>query len=268
MKKSSIIISPYIFFILGSIFLCNYKYRVGSCAGGEGNDAWVFHKHADSVQQITAQIALKEDSERHKIKIEEIPVYRERVKPTELENYFSAAYKQFPIIPIGLLEAIAYDRTKIQLVSPYREMDTIIHYDLYNFTNNVSNDIPKYLSNNLIFNEYCKKNKIDIIDFLNDEKSQILFVATELVRLKNENKIVGNQLQDFDSAIDKLFGYLPLGDGFKSYPGNITICYHLLKGFETREVKLLPNRKLLNYYNSIRALACMEEKRSRTYDEE
>lgn len=191
-------------------------------------------------------------------------------KPTELENYFSEAYVKYPEIPKGLLEAIAFDRTQFKNVSPYTEKDTnIIHKELYGLSHyrTKSDGYPEYYTDNLILKKYIKKNKLDLIDFLNDEKSQILFVATELMRLKKEKGIIGNKFQNFEYAIDKLFGYQPLADGFKSYPGNITICNQMLKGFETNEVKILPNRSLLNYYNSIRTLACMEAERSKEYDE-
>lgn len=200
------------------------------------------------------------------IPMEEKPQKYTSTKPTELENHFSEVYVQFPKIPKGLLEAIAYERTKIQLIAPYREGDTLAHFDLYNFTNNESNDLPRYMSNNLIFNEYCKRNKVNIIDFLNDEKSQILFVATELMRLKKEKKINGNKFQDFEYPIDKLFGFSPFSEGFKSIE-YIQICHHFINGIETKDIKTIPNRNLLTYYNSIRSKGCMENETNKSdYD--
>ncbi len=204
-------------------------------------------QNADTVGMVTAEKTEEEKPQKYT-----------STKPTALENYFSVAYEQFPAIPKGLLEAIAYERTQIQLSSPYRESDTIVHHDLYNFTNNSDNDLPRYVSNNLIFNEYCKKNKVNIIDFLNDEKSQILFVATELIRLKKEKGIVGNKFQDFEYSIDKLFGFYPLEDGFKSIE-YIHICSYFMSGIETNEIKTLPHRELLKYFNSIRTKGCMED---------
>jgi hypothetical protein len=216
-------------------------------------------QNADTVGMVTAE----------KIE-EEKPQKYTSTKPTELENYFSVAYAQYPKIPKGLLEAIAYDRTEFKKVSPYREKDTnIIHYELYGLSNyrTKPDGYPEYYTDNLILKDYIKKSKIDLIDFLNDEKSQILFVATELIRLKKEKGIIGNKFKDFEYPFDKLFGYQPLAEGFKSYPGYITICRQMLKGFETNEVKVLPNRSLLNYYNSIRPIACLEEERTKEYDE-
>lgn len=210
-----------------------------SCGNAQKNDK--LNENASANQNADTLVMVPAEKNE-----EEKPQKQTKMKPSELETYFSVAYVQYPEIPKGLLEAIAYDRTQIQLSSPYRESDTIVHHDLYNFTNNSDNDLPRYVSNNLIFNEYCKKNKVNIIDFLNDEKSQILFVAKTLMQLKKEKGIVGNKFQDFEFPIDKLFGYQPLADGFKSYPGYITICRQMLKGFETNEVKVLPNRSLLN----------------------
>lgn len=204
-------------------------------------------QNADTIGMVTAEKPEEEKPQKYT-----------HSKPTELENHFSEVYLQFPQIPKGLLEAIAYDRTKIQQPSPYREKDTIIHHELFNLVNNISNDLPMYEPTNSIFSEYCKKNKINIIDFLNDEKSQILFIATELMRLKKEKGIVGNKFQDFEYSIDKLFGFYPFADGFKSIE-YIQICSYFMSGIETNEIKTLPHRELLKYFNSIRTKGCMED---------
>lgn len=180
---------------------------------------------------------------------------------TSLEGYFTKAYQQYPNVPKGLLEAMAYSASHINNLNPHADSDHTNclgmpeRHGLFGLIENGKG----YFKNNLL--EVCKLSNITPAQFKKDVGLQILAVARFLSQEASTQKLAAAApAESFAGVLEKLTEIPNNGNKVNTYARSLytyDIYYHLQKGFTSPSLNRAPvNVQLENIYpqNTLRKL--------------
>jgi N-acetyl-anhydromuramyl-L-alanine amidase AmpD len=121
-----------------------------------------------------------------------------------LDNYFNEAYSQYPGLPKGILESMAYSASHMNNLQPHTGDDHTNcmgmpeRFGLFGFIE----DGKGYFKNNLV--EVSKLSNITPAQFKNDVRLQILSTAKYLNREAGSRRVAGAGAESFASVLESI----------------------------------------------------------------
>jgi N-acetyl-anhydromuramyl-L-alanine amidase AmpD len=164
-------------------------------------------------------------------------------------GYFTEAYRLYPNIPQGVLEAAAYSASHLQNLTAETmgDGDTEPMPSLYGIFALVE-DGRGYFKNNLI--TVCSLSGITPEQFKKDVRLQILAVAKFLSREASLQNLPANSTpENFSKALEKLSSIPDDGSAINKYAHSLftyDVYEHLRKGFTSPRLKQFPRGIQLN----------------------
>lgn len=159
------------------------------------------------------------------------------------QSYFREAYKLYPNIPAGTLEATAYAASHLVNLQPHAGSD---HRSCAGMPERFGifalvEDGKGYFKNNLL--AVCKLSNISPAQFKSDVRLQILSVAKYLSTQAGTQKIAVVSPESFAPVLEKLSEIPEDGTAINAYARSLytyDIYQHLQKGFTTPKFKAAP----------------------------
>jgi len=164
---------------------------------------------------------------------------------TGLDNYFSEAYKKYPNIPRGILEAAAYSASHLSNLSPQESSEEVNcmgmpqRFGLFGLVE----DGRGYFKNNLV--NVCRLSNITPEQFKKDPGQQILAVAKFMSREAGAQRLAAlPEAEQFSGVLEKLSEIPDDGSTVNTYAKLLytyDIYDHLKKGFIAPSLKRAPS---------------------------
>jgi len=169
---------------------------------------------------------------------------RQATVPGNMESYFREAYKQYPNIPAGILEAAAYSASHLVNLQAHTGANpdncTGMPEGIGIF--GLIEDGRGYFSSNLI--TICRLSNITPAQFKKDIRLQILAVAKYLSQQAAVQKITGAiNAESFEPVLQQLSALPEDGNVINTYARSsftYDIYLHMQRGFSTSRLKAAP----------------------------
>lgn len=163
---------------------------------------------------------------------------------SRLDNYFNEAYRQYPGLPKGILEAMAYSATHITNLQPHTGNDHSScmgmpeRFGIFGFVENGKG----YFKNNLV--EVSKLSNISTTQFKNDVRLQILATAKFLSREAGSRKVAAAAgIESFAGVLESISEIPEDGSAVNAYARSLytyDVYNNLQKGFTTTTLTRAP----------------------------
>lgn len=157
-----------------------------------------------------------------------------------LEKAFAKAYNEYPELPKGLLESMAYSASRMENLTPTQHDEEHHGPQRFGLFALVENG-QGYFKNNLV--NVCEYAQISKETFKQDEEQQILAVAKYLNHLKQTQNATNLDLKTYIPVLEQ-FMEIPLTkDAINTYARAVyiyDIAYYAQQGFETPNCRLMP----------------------------
>jgi peptidoglycan hydrolase-like amidase/N-acetyl-anhydromuramyl-L-alanine amidase AmpD len=164
--------------------------------------------------------------------------------PTGLNTYFNEAYQQYPNIPRGMLEALAYSASHMNNLQSHEGSDHAScagipeQFGLFGLIENGQG----YFKNNLI--DVIKVSNITAAQYRKDVRLQILAVAKFLSLEASALRVsAGASVESFSGVLEKLTEIPNDGSNVNQYARSLftyAVYDHMQRGFEESGVKAAP----------------------------
>ncbi|HEY1167244.1 MAG TPA: N-acetylmuramoyl-L-alanine amidase [Chitinophaga sp.] len=177
-------------------------------------------------------------------------------------RYFDEAYRKYPNIPKGTLEAVAYSASRMNNLQAEKPgdhtncMDMPQRYGIFGLVE----DGKGYFKNNLL--EVAKLSNITPAQFKKDVRLQILAVAKFLSQQAGAQRLAANAgVESFEPVLEKLSEIPNDGSGVNTYARSLytyDIYEHLQQGFKTPSLELAPVKVQLEKVYPARTLRTLQ----------
>jgi peptidoglycan hydrolase-like amidase/N-acetyl-anhydromuramyl-L-alanine amidase AmpD len=157
-----------------------------------------------------------------------------------LDNYFNEAYSQYPGLPKGILESMAYSASHMNNLQPHTGEDHTKcmgmpeRFGLFGFIE----DGKGYFKNNLV--EVSKLSNITPAQFKNDVRLQILSTAKFLSREASSRKVAGAGAESFARVLESISEIPEDGSTVNSYARSLytyDVYDNMQRGFRSPTVR-------------------------------
>lgn len=196
--------------------------------------------------------------------------FTQSIYPNNFSSYFANAYKKFPNVPKGVLEAISYTTTRMNHIDSTTPPSCTGIPRVYGVMG-LTLDGKGVFRNNLI--TVSKLSGISIKDIINSPKKNILAFASAYSKLKKRYGIKGNNFV-LEVRIIKELSELPNDNSQSDYPLNSHVYsvlkllnedsfakqfkfsnyrIDLSKVFGENNLKVLSSKKVYRYGNSYKS---------------
>ncbi|SFE84438.1 SpoIID/LytB domain protein/Por secretion system C-terminal sorting domain-containing protein [Chitinophaga sp. CF118] len=188
-------------------------------------------------------------------------VAQQQTTNSRLDNYFNEAYRQYPGLPKGILEAMAYSATHMTNLQPNEGtdhtncMDMPQRFGIFGLVENGKG----YFKNNLV--EVSKLSNISTSQFKNDVRLQILATAKFLSREAGSRKLAATAgVESYASVLESISEIPNDGSAVNAYARSLytyDVYDNLQKGFTATSLTRAPaNVQLEKIYptKTLRAL--------------
>lgn len=168
---------------------------------------------------------------------------RQATVPGNMELYFREAYKLYPNIPAGTLEAAAYSASHLVNLQPHAGGDhdnctgMPEHFGIFALVE----DGKGYFKNNLL--AVCSLSNITPAQFKKNVRLQILAVAKYLSHHAGTQRTAAASAESFAPVLEKLSEIPDDGSAINTYARSLytyDIYQHMQKGFSTPRFKAAP----------------------------
>ncbi|SEW45783.1 SpoIID/LytB domain protein/Por secretion system C-terminal sorting domain-containing protein [Chitinophaga sp. YR573] len=182
-------------------------------------------------------------------------VAQQQTDNSRLDNYFNEAYRQYPGLPKGILEAMAYSATHMTNLQPHEDncMGMPERFGIFGLVENGKG----YFKNNLV--EVSKLSNISTAQFKNDVRLQILATAKFLSREAGSRKVAAG-VESFATVLESISEIPDDGSAVNAYARSLytyDVYDNLQKGFTAATLTRAPaNVQLEKIYpaKTLRAL--------------
>jgi N-acetyl-anhydromuramyl-L-alanine amidase AmpD len=186
-------------------------------------------------------------------------VAQQQTDNSRLDNYFNEAYRQYPGLPKGILEAMAYSATHMTNLQPHEGTDHSNcmgmpeRFGIFGLVENGKG----YFKNNLV--EVSKLSNISTTQFKNDVRLQILATAKFLSREAGSRKVAAGA-ESFATVLESISEIPDDGSAVNAYARSLytyDVYDNLQKGFTATTLTRAPaNVQLEKIYptKTLRAL--------------
>jgi N-acetyl-anhydromuramyl-L-alanine amidase AmpD len=163
---------------------------------------------------------------------------------SRLDNYFNEAYRQYPGLPKGILEAMAYSATHMTNLQPHESTDHSNcmgmpeRFGIFGLVENGKG----YFKNNLV--EVSKLSNISTTQFKNDVRLQILATAKFLSREAGSRKVAATAgVESFAAVLESISEIPDDGSAVNAYARSLytyDVYDNLQKGFTATTLTRAP----------------------------
>jgi peptidoglycan hydrolase-like amidase len=186
---------------------------------------------------------------------------QQTVASGDMQPYFREAYKLYPNIPAGTLEATAYAASHLVNLQPHAGSD---HNNCTGMPERFGifalvEDGKGYFKNNLI--AVCNLSNITPARFKSDVRLQILAVAKYLSRQAGVQKIAAVNAESFAPVLEKLSEIPEDGSAINTYARSLytyDIYQHMQTGFSTPRFKAAPVKVQMDRIYPARTLRMLQ----------
>lgn len=171
-------------------------------------------------------------------------VAQQQVDNSRLNDYFNEAYRQYPSLPKGILEAMAYSATHITNLQPHEGTDhsncmgVPERFGIFGLVENGKG----YFKNNLV--EVSRLSNITTTQFKNDVRLQILATARFLSREAGSRKVSATTgIESFSNVLESISEIPDDGSAVNAYARSLytyDVYDNLQKGFTVNTLTRAP----------------------------
>ena len=188
---------------------------------------------------------------------------------SDYSGFFAEAYRLYPNIPKGLLEATAYSASRMYNITPQTpgEGDATAMPQRFGIFALIE-DGKGYFKNNLA--AVCAASGITPEQFKKDVRLQILAVAKFLSQEAGAQKLTANSTaEEFSGVLEKLSEIPDDGNAINKYAHSLftyDIYSHLQKGFSAPQLKQMPRNVQLDKIYPVQTLRLLQAPGVQIYD--